>query len=430
MAREALHDTSVKQAAMQPAVSRQISRSYSPQVTVQTKLAVGASDDLYEKEADSVADKVMRMPGDTFAQRKCAECEKEEREKIHRKPLSGNITPFIQRRSGGSSVQVSDGLSQQIQSSRGAGAALDKETGSFMSGRFGTDFSGVNIHTGSQAAKFNTQLNAKAFTVGNDIFFNSGQYQPDTSEGKHLLAHELAHVVQQSGDKGIQRQAAGPVASPAVAASNSVINMVNMFRSEHILFDGWNNDCRDNNKNGRTDGNDGSEAGATDGAHNSHTYPGFSVPAHERCLGSEGGYVELTAPFTTMQEVKYRVCADIISKAYHDAGIPLSLTRRVRDIVHFFENDPHCSFWQLSAFPGPYLTGDFICSYSPREGHGHAGMVMRGCPLTEVPLVMHLPGPSQRIARRTYDPRRTNDLTLEQWPVDIRAIYGIGRYNG
>lgn len=72
-----------------------------------------------------------------------------------------------------------------------------------MSQHFGADFSGVNIHIGSDASALNRQLNARAFTVGNDIFFDNGQYQPQTGEGKHLLAHELTHVLQQ---KGVSRQ--------------------------------------------------------------------------------------------------------------------------------------------------------------------------------------------------------------------------------
>ncbi len=67
-----------------------------------------------------------------------------------------------------------------------------------MGNRFGTDFSQVQIHNDSKASQLNSQLNARAFTVRNDIYFNEGNYNPGSTSGKHLLAHELTHVVQQS----------------------------------------------------------------------------------------------------------------------------------------------------------------------------------------------------------------------------------------
>ncbi|MBL0341286.1 MAG: DUF4157 domain-containing protein [Bacteroidetes bacterium] len=75
---------------------------------------------------------------------------------------------------------------------------MDTGTRSFMENRFGADFGNVKIHTDSQSSHLNRELNAKAFTVGNDIYFNSGKYSPQSESGKHLLAHELTHVVQQN----------------------------------------------------------------------------------------------------------------------------------------------------------------------------------------------------------------------------------------
>ncbi|MEX2592046.1 MAG: DUF4157 domain-containing protein [Anditalea sp.] len=186
---------------------------------IQPKLTVDVPDDPYEKEADAVADKVMRMPEESFVQRKteeeeepiqlkrnemdsfiqkkCAECEQED-EEIHRKPLNETVTPFLQTKSEGNTT-VSEGITNSIHSSKGSGATLDDQTHSFMSDRFGSDFSSVKIHTDSESVQLNRNLNAKAFTVGNDVYFNEGQYQPGSSEGKQLLAHELTHVVQQGG---------------------------------------------------------------------------------------------------------------------------------------------------------------------------------------------------------------------------------------
>lgn len=297
--------------------------------------------------------------------------------------------------------------------------------------------------TGNQGLFFGKETRSHQAVPGNAPFFQAKLHvgEPDDKyeqEADALTDQVVQHksmdpVVQQKQISSIiQKQEAATPAfpTPHEAASNAVLNLVNMFRTEHILFDGWNNDCRDNNKNGRSDGADTRESSSTDGSHIGRTYAGFDVEANQRCFGGEGGYVELRSPFTTMQEVKYRVCADVISKAYQDAGVPIRLTRRVHDLVHFFQTSRQCDFWEFSTFPGPFLMGDFICSYSERERHGHAGMVIRNCARGEVPYVIHLPGPSQGIARRRYDPRRTNDLTVEPWPISIRAIYGIGRYHG
>ena len=154
-----------------------------------------------------LADKVMRMPDNHFVQRKCADCEKEE--KLQRKPLGESITPYIQRKSQTAVRLSAVQTSQSIESSRGGGSRMDNHTESFMSSRFGGDFSNVKIHNDGHSARLNRELNAKAFTVGSDIYFNDGQYQPGSSSGKHLLAHELTHVVQQNSfirQKSIQRQ--------------------------------------------------------------------------------------------------------------------------------------------------------------------------------------------------------------------------------
>ncbi len=131
----------------------------------------------------------------SFIQRKCAHCEEEE--KAQRKPLAQSETPFIQPKSGASPSQTTDAVSQSIQSSRGTGSSMDNHTKSFMSERFGSNFNDVNIHTNTNAVQLSRDLNARAFTVGNDIYFNQGQYQPETNEGKFLLAHELTHTIQQ-----------------------------------------------------------------------------------------------------------------------------------------------------------------------------------------------------------------------------------------
>ena len=85
-----------------------------------------------------------------------------------------------------------------------AGRPLDAATRQFMEPRFGHDFSNVRIHTGSQAAESARAVNALAYTVGHNVVFGSGQYAPATQAGRQLLAHELAHAVQQEGQTPAQ----------------------------------------------------------------------------------------------------------------------------------------------------------------------------------------------------------------------------------
>lgn len=179
--------------------------------TIQKKLTVGSANDTYEAEADTMATKVMRMQEPqqqnmshtgALVQRKCAACEQEE--KLRMKPLAENISPLIQRRSteNSSESQAPNHVESQINSSRGGGNRMDTVTQNFMESRFGTDFSGVRIHTDSQAVQMSRELNAQAFTVGNDVYFNDGKYNPHSDSGKYLLAHELTHTVQQTGAIG------------------------------------------------------------------------------------------------------------------------------------------------------------------------------------------------------------------------------------
>lgn len=173
---------------------------------IQRKLSVGASNDPLEQQADAVADTIMRMP-DSQVQRKCAACEKEET--VHRKSLQEGITP-LQAKTAGAPV-VDDRIEEAIQAGAGKGEALDEPTESFMSSRMGSDFRSVKIHTDNDAVQLSSALNAKAFTVGNDIYFNQGQFQPNSTQGKQLLAHELTHVVQQGSapGKAVQREGMG-----------------------------------------------------------------------------------------------------------------------------------------------------------------------------------------------------------------------------
>ncbi|PZF73379.1 eCIS core domain-containing protein [Taibaiella soli] len=164
--------------------------------SIQRKLTVGAADDPMEKEADETADKVMRMTEPSFVQRKCAACEDEDRVRL--KPQN-----FAQRKA----EPVAASLSQQINNSKGNGSPLPDQTKSFMESRFDTGFNEVRIHTDDNAIQMSRDLNAQAFAVGRDIYFNSGKFEPQSESGKHLLAHELTHTIQQrSTTETVSRQ--------------------------------------------------------------------------------------------------------------------------------------------------------------------------------------------------------------------------------
>lgn len=95
--------------------------------------------------------------------------------------------------------KVTPGIEKTLHSEKGSGKKMDNTTRVEMENSFGADFSGVNIHTNEEAVKMNQKLGAQAFTHGNDIFFNKGKYDPESNSGKHLLAHELTHTIQQTG---------------------------------------------------------------------------------------------------------------------------------------------------------------------------------------------------------------------------------------
>jgi len=159
-------------------------------VGIQRKLRVSEPGDIYEQEADWVAEQVMRMP-EPKVQRECPSdknCPIED-EKKKKKGLVQLKTDH----SDGGEISAPDNLLSNL----GSGQHLDSETRVFMEPRFGFDFDQVRIHTDSKANESAESVNAQAYTVGQDIIFGSEQYQPHTNEGKKVLAHELAHVVQQ-----------------------------------------------------------------------------------------------------------------------------------------------------------------------------------------------------------------------------------------
>ncbi len=239
---------------------------YTTYPVIQAKLTIGQPGDKYEQEADEMADSVVQSlrktgtsqdsPDRTFTiqddhlQNICTACEEDEKlqrkeedeeeyededltgdslqlksifesnnplpgediqrqradceiEKVQRKlPGHEGDIPELQTKPD-QGTQTFSGLENHLSGTRGSGSPLPKTTRSSMEAAFGSDFSKVNIHTGREAQAMNKSLHSHAFTHGSDIYFDGGKYNPGTSAGQHLLAHELTHVMQQrSGLKG------------------------------------------------------------------------------------------------------------------------------------------------------------------------------------------------------------------------------------
>lgn len=163
--------------------------------TLQAKLTVGAANDQYEQEADRVAAQVMNPHTSTTPNTQGA---------VPGTDTQRSSTPSS---TGGGSFQASSGVESSVMNEKGSGSPLPADTLSFMETRFGADFGKVRVHTGGEAPQLNRALQAEAFTHGNDIYFGHGKYDPQSSSGKQLLAHELTHVVQQTGAGQIHRKA-------------------------------------------------------------------------------------------------------------------------------------------------------------------------------------------------------------------------------
>lgn len=227
-------------------------------LVIQTKMTVGAADDPYEREADAVASQVMakrnttiqresegeedesismkRMPDiqresegeedESISMKRMPdvqrEAEEEEEESISMKRM-----PDVQRESEeeedesiamkriqrqdeeqpvdmSGSFDVNNDIESRISSKSGSGQSIPDVNREMFESTMGHDFSGVNIHTDSESDSLNKELGARAFTTGSDIFFRQGEYNPNSSGGQELLAHELTHVVQQGGAGNIQ----------------------------------------------------------------------------------------------------------------------------------------------------------------------------------------------------------------------------------
>lgn len=205
---------------------------FSSSPVIQTKLTMGTSGDRFEREADAVADRVVqRMEsggisrgGTPPAQAKCEACRAEE-DKLRRQAAPGNEDEMLRTKAEWPPAAVPDSVRHGLESGHSTGQALNPPLQQGMEEAFQSDFSGVRIHTGNSAESLNRNLSARAFTYGQNIFFNVGEFSLDTRDGRHLLAHELTHVVQQrSGQATVQREPKkDELPKPAVKTDVSIV---------------------------------------------------------------------------------------------------------------------------------------------------------------------------------------------------------------
>lgn len=179
-------------------------------VRLQTKLTVNSPGDIYEQEADHVSDRVMSMSEPQHACAcggggHCPTCRTGQ-------PTHEHLQAKHAQAHDSGEIAAPPIVHEVLRSS---GQPLDTSTRKFMESRFGHDFSRVRVHTNAKAAESARALNALAYTVGRDIVFGHERYQPGTTGGRHLLAHELTHVIQQS--PGVVRQKPVPAGEAAKA---------------------------------------------------------------------------------------------------------------------------------------------------------------------------------------------------------------------
>lgn len=160
------------------------------------RLMISQPQDAHEQEAERVAAQVMRLPARTVA------CEGASAAAAP--PANGRVQA---NRAGPGEADPARAPAMVAEALHSPGQPLDAKTREFFEPRFGLDLGRVRVHTGEQAGQSASAINAEAYTAGPDIVFGKGHYAPETSAGKHLLAHELTHTIQQ----GLRASSSAPV---------------------------------------------------------------------------------------------------------------------------------------------------------------------------------------------------------------------------
>jgi len=168
---------------------------------IQTKLEISHPGDIYEQEAEKIANNIMQKPNDKSLEYDSSSETIENRD--------DNECLKISKSSASNDIEIPEDFLHEMKNAAQDGISLDKETRTFMESRFGYDFSQIRIHTDEKASRSASNLGSIAYTNGIDIFFGSGQYRPQTREGKRLIAHELAHTIQQDIKTVRKKRASG-----------------------------------------------------------------------------------------------------------------------------------------------------------------------------------------------------------------------------
>jgi Domain of unknown function (DUF4157) len=193
---------------------------------VQAKLTIGEPNDKYEQEADRVAAQVVHRintPKSPSANPESTTQRKSD-EKLQMKQT-------LQRQGEPISGEASTDLESSINQAKGGGQPLDVNLQQSMGQAMGADFSGVKVHTDGQADTLNRSIQARAFTTGQDLFFKQGEYNPGSRSGQELIAHELTHVVQQTGGQANSIQRNTNTATPLDAKKTQVMNLMKGFKA-------------------------------------------------------------------------------------------------------------------------------------------------------------------------------------------------------
>ena len=161
---------------------------------IQAKLTIGQPGDKYEQEADSVAAKVVNQINSPQFQQQGQAVQHQEGKEENLQAKS-----ILQRRQAPIREEASTNFESDLNRAKGSGQSLDKGLQQSMGQAMGADFSGVKVHTDAQSDQLNKSIQARAFATGQNVFFKRGEYNPRSRGGQELIAHELTHVVQQSG---------------------------------------------------------------------------------------------------------------------------------------------------------------------------------------------------------------------------------------
>lgn len=205
---------------------------------IQAKLTISQPGDKYEQEADRVATDVVRITASDHGTAQSREIPENKEDKNQFTPLARHaLVALVQPPGTGNRMIVTPGLEAAIHRGRGRGQTLSGGLRKSMEQVFGVDFSGVRVHEDAESDRLNQALHARAFTMGQDVFFRQAAYDPKSSKGQKLIAHELTHVVQQSADairpRSTDSQHTGIPAGTEVDTSRRRVEITQ--RAPHII---------------------------------------------------------------------------------------------------------------------------------------------------------------------------------------------------